>query len=49
MWRGCGRRAGRSLPGLVFYPPIFLADPFHADKISLKRGLKKRPAGQQWF
>jgi len=26
------------------YPPIFLPYPFHADKISLKRGLKKRPA-----
>ncbi|AZO09279.1 MULTISPECIES: hypothetical protein [unclassified Mesorhizobium] len=34
--------------------PIFRADPFHGDKISLKRGLKKRPAkgdsrGLQWF
>ena len=26
------------------FSPIFRLAPFHADKISLKRGLKKRPA-----
>jgi hypothetical protein len=30
--------------------PIFLPNPFHADKISLKRGLMNRPGpGQEWF
>ena len=50
--RKCGVDAfGQVLWGNCRSPPIFRPAPFHADKISLKRGLKKRREGlwPQWF
>ncbi|CDX42986.1 hypothetical protein MPLA_650003 [Mesorhizobium sp. ORS 3359] len=42
--RKCGVDAIRQAPfGIWGSQPIFRPAPFHADKFSLKRGLKKRP------
>ncbi|TIU63113.1 MAG: hypothetical protein E5W15_29060, partial [Mesorhizobium sp.] len=42
--RKCGVDAIRQAPcGIWRSQPIFRPAPFHADKFSLKRGLKKRP------
>ncbi|GLQ77899.1 hypothetical protein GCM10007881_14150 [Mesorhizobium huakuii] len=62
MWRGCdwaflpvcpGANIGLPRGKHPFAPgdwAIFRPDPFHADKISLKRGLMNRPGpGQEWF
>ncbi|KAA3450700.1 hypothetical protein C7I87_10500 [Mesorhizobium sp. SARCC-RB16n] len=48
--RKCGAGAIGVFVGLAREQPIFRSNPFHADKISLKRGLKNRPGpGQEWF
>ncbi|KUM25138.1 hypothetical protein AU467_26960 [Mesorhizobium loti] len=47
MWHRC---VPACLEAASLVPPIFQASPFHADKISLKRGAQEAPhPGPQWF